>query len=84
MLINSLTFGLITVMIAYSAWIVIDIMGEGNLYRFFVFLGFISLAFMKTVLFSFGYFAGIIPQGIYERLRRKKISSSGISLQEKL
>jgi hypothetical protein len=72
MLINMLAFGLLTVIIAYLGWIVIYIMGESNLDSLFVFLSFISLAFGNMILYSYGYIAGIIPQGIRERFRKQE------------
>ncbi len=72
MIINSLFLFFSSVLIACSGWVIIDIMGEGNLDRLFVLLGFISLAFGNVILYFFGYFAGVIPQGICERLRKQE------------
>ncbi len=85
MLVNSLFFFMLSLLIAYLGWAAIDFMDKGGPESLFFILRSDDFSLVNVIFYSYGYIAGIIPLGIYERLRKKqKINSLGINLQEKL
>lgn len=70
MLVNSLFFFLLFISIDYLGWVISDIINNGNPDILPSVLNSIGLSFGLTHFYLFGYFAGIIPKGIYERLKK--------------
>lgn len=71
MLINSLFFFILSLLIAYLGWAAIDFMGKGSSESLFLISRSDDFSLVNVIFYSYGYIAGIIPQGIYERLRKK-------------
>lgn len=67
MLVNALFFYFLSVLIFYLGLVIIYIIGEVNSDSLSFILGMRSKALIYTILYSFGYFFGIVPQVIRER-----------------
>lgn len=80
MLINSFFFFLLFIPINYLGEIIKDIIDIGKSDNLTFILNSIGLSFGFTHFYFFGYLAGIIPMGIYERFRKQ----GKVNLQEKL
>lgn len=82
MFLNSLFFFLLSIPIVYLNWVIIDIMGKGNPDSLASISGSAGFALGETIFYSFGYFAGIIPQSIRERFsKQERVNLSDRSLQ---
>lgn len=61
-LVNTLIFYFLSVLIIYLELVInYNILGDGD-----------NLAFGYAIFYSFGYIAGIIPQGIFERFKKRE------------
>ncbi len=68
MLINALFFYFLSVLIFYLGLVIIYITGEVNSDNLSFILGMRRIVLMYTILYSFGYFFGLIPQVVREKL----------------
>lgn len=68
MLINALFFYFLSILIVYLGWAIIYIMDKANSDNLSFILGMRGMTLIYTILYSFGYFFGLVPQVIRERL----------------